>query len=144
MKGNQIVVWASVSEEGEDSELYYSVLRAGRWTTAELLATTPGNDGQLKLGLDAADGDVVITWVSDEGESQSLRASYWDGQWSEPVTVAGAQQITNVSVDAQRLDTDLNWIADGETQQVAWQHGQLGKTIVGSPTPPSVWRIAAT
>lgn len=109
--GSAVSLWDEIPTGGFTRSLYAAVRPAGSdtWGEPHLLATTPTEEGDVKL-LASADGGVTALWTDfpnltgPGAGSRELRlvsaVLSADGSWSEPVEIAGTDEgVTSGGID---------------------------------------------
>jgi len=109
--GRPMVLWSrsdssqissSTTEEDlleyiDDSELYYSILDNGQWSTPNAVASTAGVDGQPSVSK-SVDGRLLAAWQSSGTEVDSVFHAIWDGSsWDYrglPITAGIVGDVT--------------------------------------------------
>ncbi|MFN0053205.1 MAG: CARDB domain-containing protein [Planctomycetales bacterium] len=121
--GEPVVVWSQADSTGEiseenfvdalnNSELYYSRLVSGNWTSASLVASTAGADYDPALGS-APDGSVVLAWRNQNGDERHLWSSSWSGAaWTSPMLVADADVLSRPAFATLGGTLNLIWSQD--------------------------------
>jgi hypothetical protein len=129
--GRPLAVWSMASSAGlslsnnvqdvisavGSNQVVYSLCDGAAWSQPNILAITPGGNGNVALGR-TTNGIVVAAWVNN-GQStngattNTILAAEWNGiVWSPPSLVATGQIVGNLSIGLVVGEPNIFWTED--------------------------------
>lgn len=149
--GRLLVVWSRVDDGGpqgpasfdalnalrDQADLYYAVQQDGQWGAPSALTQSTALDADAALGR-AADGSLVLAWVSTQDGSSVLHTASFDGTGFGAVSdLATAESVGHPSFLAVGDTLELYWSQDvdaGSAAQSALMHASYSAGAWSAPT----------
>lgn len=129
---------ADIADSLNGTEIYFSQRLDDGWTSPRLVASTPGQDDNVKIAADST-GRILASWIHKADQSDTVFTSIWDGkQWSEPVESAVAGKIASMEVISAKKSFLMVWSQltkphDQTTDQQALQYATWTGTNWSTP-----------